>query len=111
MQDDRRISLTTGERINWLMARRGLKPGRLAATIGITEPTLWRYRSGRRLLPADVLAKLVRELQTSADFLLCLTDDPRPLPYSEGAPTARYLGRPDWGMGPRAAPLAVSASG
>lgn len=101
------IRLTTGQRIDWLMDERipRRKPGELADAVGISHDALLNYRRDRRPVPGDVLRGLARELETSADFLLCLTDDPRPVAALIAVPrdssTGRYLSGPRGGLSTR----------
>ncbi len=75
----RRASISvTGERLTRLMKDRGLSAGTLAAAIGIQSDTLQNFRDGYRRLPDDVLQAMARQLNTSANFLLDRSDDPRP---------------------------------
>jgi transcriptional regulator with XRE-family HTH domain len=108
MQEDT-FSLTTGERIGWLVKRRGVQLSDLAATLGISEPTLWRYRTDRRSIPSDVLGPMATALQTTTDFLLCLTEDPRA--HSAKSHLARKRSQTVRGMGRRTSDLVLSASG
>jgi plasmid maintenance system antidote protein VapI len=60
------------------MEDRGISTATLAAAIGIQSATLQNFRDGHRRLPDDVLQELARQLNTSANFLLDRSDDPRP---------------------------------
>jgi len=67
------LSLTTGERIEWLGHRRGISMNALADLIGVERSTFYRHRK-RETMPGRVVADCARELGCSADFLLGLTD-------------------------------------
>ncbi|HYT29427.1 MAG TPA: helix-turn-helix transcriptional regulator [Actinomycetota bacterium] len=69
--------VTTGQRLSWLMAERGITSKALAATVGIQESTLVNFRKGFRNIPSEVLAGMARELGTNVDFLLERSDDTR----------------------------------
>lgn len=47
------------------------------------QPQYNRYERGLRDIPTAVLIQLARIYNTSADYLLELTDDPVPYPKSE----------------------------
>ena len=51
----------------------------LAAILKIRQEQYHRYESGKRLLPIDKLKELCKYYNISADYLLGLTDDPKPL--------------------------------
>ena len=50
----------------------------VAAYLHIRQNTYSQYENGQRGLPVDVLAKLAIYFETSCDYILGLTDDPRP---------------------------------
>ena len=50
----------------------------IGAAIGIQSVTLQNFREGYRRLPDDVLQAMARQLNTSANFLMDRSDDPRP---------------------------------
>lgn len=68
-----------GERIARLRRERELTQVELAGRIGIVQPLLSRYESGRLQLPVELAAPLARALGVSADQLLGLerTQPPR----------------------------------
>jgi transcriptional regulator with XRE-family HTH domain len=69
--------LTTGQRLSWLMAERGVTSKALAESLGIQQSTLVNFRKGFRNIPSEVLAGMARELGTNVDFLLERSDDTR----------------------------------
>ena len=50
----------------------------IAAIPGITQPQYFRYEQGYRDLPTDILIALANLYETSTDYILGLTQDPRP---------------------------------
>ncbi|MBR6029708.1 MAG: helix-turn-helix transcriptional regulator [Clostridia bacterium] len=56
----------------------------LAALLHIRQNTYSQYENGQRQVPIEVLIQLALIYQTSADYLLGLTDEPRPYPRSAG---------------------------
>ncbi len=50
----------------------------LAERLGMSQPQYNRYEQGYRDLPTDILIRLADMYNTSTDFLLGRTDDPRP---------------------------------
>ena len=52
----------------------------VAITLGITRQQYGLYESGERSLPIDKLYKLAEFYNTSADYLLGLTDEIKPYP-------------------------------
>ena len=53
---------------------------RLGEAVGVSQRTYAYYESGQRMLPPQVLCALAKFYGTSVDYLLELTDDPRPYP-------------------------------
>lgn len=52
----------------------------VADTIFIRQSTYSQYETGRRSVPVEVVVRLAEFYGTSVDYLLELTDDPRPYP-------------------------------
>ena len=50
----------------------------VAELLHIRQNTYSQYENGQRQLPIDVLIQLANIFQTSTDYLLDITDDPRP---------------------------------
>ncbi len=73
-----RLELDLVDRIEWLRRRRGLTPGELVRRSGISDGTLYNWRSRRSRIPAEAVPPLARALGTTTDFLHGLTDDPAP---------------------------------
>ena len=51
----------------------------IAAILGITQPQYFRYEQGYRDLPTDILIALAKLYETSTDYILGLTQIPKPL--------------------------------
>ena len=51
--------------------------GKLAAKLGMTQTQYFRYEQGYRDVPSDILIALADLYQTSTDYILGRTDDPR----------------------------------
>ena len=51
----------------------------IAAILGITQPQYFRYEQGYRDLPTDILIALAKLYETSTDYILGLTLNPKPL--------------------------------
>ena len=49
----------------------------LAALLGMAQPQYSRYEQGLRDIPTPVLIQLARLYDTTTDYLLGLTNDPR----------------------------------
>lgn len=65
-----------GDRLRALRESARLTQEELATEIGSSEPQIWRYEKGKSKPGADVLEKLARYFNVSADYLLGVTDDP-----------------------------------
>lgn len=68
------VLLTIGERIRLWRERRDLTRPDLALLIGCSARQLARYENDEIPPPADVLRRLVEELDVSADYLLGLKE-------------------------------------
>ena len=49
----------------------------IAAELGITQPQYFRYEQGYRDLPTDLLIKLADMYNTSTDYILGRTNNPK----------------------------------
>lgn len=78
MAQEPEIRLSTGQRIRWLMQNLGLKPRDVWPRSGASESAFYLYSYDRRDIPGPVVARVAEILGTTTDFLLCMTDDPRP---------------------------------
>ena len=50
----------------------GMTQTELAARLGITQPTIGQYLSGRAMPALDTLANLCKVLDLDANYILCL---------------------------------------
>ena len=55
----------------------------LAEYLHVRQNTYSQYENGQRQIPIDLLISLADYYQTSVDYLLNLTDEPRPYPGSK----------------------------
>ena len=65
-------------RVRELREDHDLTQREVAAQLGMSQPQYFRYEQGYRDLPTDVLVALAKLYDTSADYILGLTDDARP---------------------------------
>jgi len=72
-------------RVKKLRKSRGEQQKDLADAIGATQATISDIENGRRATSFDRLAAICRHYNVSADYLLGLIDEPRPL-KKEGTP-------------------------
>lgn len=56
----------------------------IAKAINCTQQTYSRYENGINEIPIDRIAKLAIIFKTSVDYLIELTDEPKPYPRSKG---------------------------
>lgn len=68
------------QRIRDLREDRDLTQKQVGEAVGVSQRTYAYYESGQRMLTPQVLSALARFYNTSVDYLLELTDDPRPYP-------------------------------
>lgn len=67
---------TIGERIIFLRENIDLSQVKLADKIGITKMTLYKYERNISEPRGEIIARLAKALNTTADFLLGLTNNP-----------------------------------
>ncbi len=66
------------KRIRDLREDHDLTQRQLAARLQMTQTQYFRYEQGYRDIPSDILIQLADLYQTSTDYILGRTDDPRP---------------------------------
>ena len=66
-------------RVRVLREDHDLTQREIAAILGITQPQYFRYEQGYRDLPTDILIALAKLYETSTDYILGLTQNPKPL--------------------------------
>lgn len=71
-------------RVKKLRKSRNEQQKDLAEAIGATQAAISDIENGRRATSFDKLAAICRHYNVSADYLLGLTDSPRPLDEKEG---------------------------
>lgn len=67
------------ERIRNLREDKDLNQTQLAKELNISQATYSRYESGYLDIPSEILIKLSKIHQVSVDYILGLTDEPKPL--------------------------------
>lgn len=65
-------------RLKDLREDRDLTQTDVARFLNIRQNTYSQYETGQRQLPIDALIKLAKFYNTSTDYILKLTNDPRP---------------------------------
>lgn len=81
-----------GDRLKEIRELRQISQRELASACGLGEKQIWRYENGKNDPEADTLARIAKELDVTADYLLGLVDDPRErLEEEELSPTERKL--------------------
>lgn len=65
-------------RIKELREDHDLKQINIANLLEMKQPQYARYESGKREIPIDCLIKLAKFYNTTTDYILELTDDPKP---------------------------------
>ena len=70
----------------------GLTRQELAARLRLSYWAVAKYEEGTRIPPSEVLRQIAKATATTTDYLLALTDDPRPSEVREGAATKLYEG-------------------
>jgi transcriptional regulator with XRE-family HTH domain len=67
-----------GDRLKLLRTQKGYSHQQLAEKLDLGTKQIWRYESGENDPTGDILGRIARELNTSVDYLLGLTDEPMP---------------------------------
>jgi len=65
-------------RIRDLREDKDLTQAQVGNAVGVSQRTYAYYESGQRMLPPQILCALAEFYHTSVDYLLGLTDDPKP---------------------------------
>ena len=73
-----------GTRLRGLRKLRGETQQELAALLGVKPNQIGEMENGRKASTFSRLAQLCEHYNVSADYLLGLTDEPRPLRRDEG---------------------------
>ena len=69
---------TFGNRVRLLRRKTGMTRDQLAKRVGIATPTLAGYENNLREPKFSIIHEIANALNTSSDYLLCITDDPKP---------------------------------
>lgn len=80
------------ERILQLIAQTKLSNHAFEKQLGFSQGTIGNWSSGRNKLSTEAIIKLATYFNVSADYLLCLSDEPKPLK------TADIIERPDYAL-------------
>ena len=64
-------------RIHDLREDHDLTQQQVADYLGMKQPQYFRYESGIRVIPTDILIALSKLFNTSVDYMLELTDNPK----------------------------------
>lgn len=68
------------KRLKELREDNDLKQINIAKELQMKQPQYARYETGKRDLPLDCLIKLAEYYNTSTDYLLGITNEPKPYP-------------------------------
>lgn len=66
------------ERIKGLREDKDLNQSQLSKIFNISQQTLSQYETKRRTLPIEILKKYAEFFNVSTDYILGLTNDPKP---------------------------------
>ena len=69
---------TFGGRVRLLREKVNMSRDELAKRIGIATPTLAGYENNLREPKFQTIQEIANALNTSSDYLLCITDNPKP---------------------------------
>lgn len=68
--------VTLGERLKYLRQTKKKTLDELAEELDTTKTTLSRYENNKRVPDADFIICLANYFKVSADYILCLSDNP-----------------------------------
>ncbi|MDD4689405.1 MAG: helix-turn-helix transcriptional regulator [Eubacteriales bacterium] len=74
---------TVGERLIYLLEEQDMKQTELAERVGISKQSLYKYLHCKCEPRAEVIAKMADALNTTADFIVGLTNDPKAISRDE----------------------------
>lgn len=66
---------SAGQHVREIRLERGITQVQLAKMLGITQPMLSAYETGRRSMPEDMLTKIAHSLGVSVDALAATEDE------------------------------------
>ena len=67
-------------RLRDLREDKDLNQTQVAKYLGMSQTGYSKYETGENDIPAEVLVKLAKFYKTSTDYILGLTDEPKPYP-------------------------------
>ena len=67
-------------RLKELREENGVSQKQIAEYLNIKQNTYSQYENGQRQIPIELLIQLALYFETSIDYLLDITDNPRPYP-------------------------------
>ena len=73
---------TVAERLIFLMETLDMKQTELASKVGISKQSLYKYLHCKCEPRAEIIAKMATVLNTTADFIVGLTNNPAPGKYN-----------------------------
>ena len=79
------------ERFAERFAESALTPAELAARIGVTPTSVYRYLEGKHIPPFAEFVKLADLFRCSGDYLLGLTDEYAAIPFKEPPPFSEQI--------------------
>lgn len=70
-------------KLRYLRESKGLTQEKLGMIIGISQAGYSKYETGENDIPTSILIKLATFYHTSTDYLLGVTEEKTPYPYSQ----------------------------
>ncbi len=70
-------------RLKSIREDRDIKQQEIANYLNVKQNTYSQYENGQRQIPVDILIKLSKYFDVSVDYILEITDDPRPYSKNE----------------------------
>lgn len=67
------------ERIKWIRDCKNITQAEISRYLGIKQQQYARYEKGINIMPVTYLSKICMYLDVSADYILGLTDDEKPV--------------------------------
>lgn len=78
-----------GDRLKLLREKKGYTHQKLADLLELSISQIWRYESGKTDPTGEILERIARVFNVSADYLLGLTDEAVPPGFAETGLTAK----------------------
>lgn|SRR5215213_74203 len=67
-----------GDRLKRMREARDYTQDELSELVGVGQKQVWRHESGATIPDGDIVARYAQALDVSADYLLGISDDPKP---------------------------------